>query len=362
MVLFKKIDWYMLRLFLLTLLVVIVSVGVMIIIINMVERLRYFIDNEMPILQIIEYYLYYGGWVIKSFFPVFVLLSALFTVSILARKNEILAMKATGLSLYRITLPFLVITMILSAGHFYYSEYIYPPANQKRLEMKEFIIKNRSRRTYEKATNLYRQISPGYFYTMAMFNLPQKEGKDLKVYRTQDNHLRKLITANEVKYANGRWLAYNGVVREFDDSLKKSFTAFDTLSIFDIKDKPDELTRRLGQPEDMGYEELKEYINLMKRTGAPYNREAIDLQVKFAFPITSIIVVMFSVPFASNTKKGGIAVSFAIGALMALIYFVSFRILQSAGYNEKVPEYIAIWGVNAVFFVVGLVALITARK
>lgn len=352
----------MLRLFLMTLLVVTVSVGVMIIIINMVERLRYFIDNEMPLLQIIEYYLYFGGWVIKSFFPVFVLLSALFSVSILARKNEILAMKASGLSLYRITMPFLIVTLFLSIGHFYYSEYIYPPANQKRLEMKEFIIKNRSRRTYEKVTNLYRQIQPGYFYTMAMFNLPRLEGKDLKVYRTKENHLRELITANSVKYTNGRWLAFDGIVREFDDSLKKSYTAFDTLSIFDIKDKPDDLTRRLGKPEDMGYEELKEYIALMKRTGAPYNREAIDLQIKFSFPLTSLIVVMFSVPFASNTKKGGIAISFAIGALMALIYFVSFRILQSAGYNERVPEYIAIWGVNAVFFVIGLLALFSARK
>lgn len=352
----------MLRLFLMTLLVVTVSVGVMIIIINMVERLRYFIDNEMPLLQIIEYYLYYGGWVIKSFFPVFVLLSALFSVSILTRKNEILAMKANGLSLYRITMPFLIMTLFLSIGHFYYSEYIYPPANQKRLEMKEFIIKNKSRRTYEKATNIYRQISPGYFYTMAMFNLPQREGKDLKIYRTRDNHLRKLITANSIKYTNGRWLASEGIVREFDDSLKKSYTSFDTLSIFDIKDKPEELTRRLGLPEDMGYEELKEYIALMKRTGAPYNREAIDLQIKFSFPLTSLIVVMFSIPFATTTKKGGLAISFATGALMALIYFVSFRILQSAGYNEKVPEYLAIWGVNAVFFVVGLIALFTARK
>ena len=85
----------MLRLFFLILLVITISVGLIIIIMNMIERLNYFIENNMPVLQIIEYYIYFGGWVIKSFFPVFVLLSTLFTFSLLARKNEVLAMKAS---------------------------------------------------------------------------------------------------------------------------------------------------------------------------------------------------------------------------------------------------------------------------
>ena len=352
----------MLKLFFITLLVVTVAIGLTIVIINMVERLRYFIDNEMTILQIAEYYVYFAGWVIKSFFPVFILLATLFTLSFLARKNEILAMKSAGISLYRIAMPFLIVTLILSVAHFYYNEYIYPPANQKRLEMKEFTIKNRSKRRYEKVSNIYRQISPGHFYTLALFNVPRKEGNDLKIYRTEGNRLKELTTASVVRYDNFQWFATSGTIRIFDDSLGESFTTFDTMTIPYIKDRPDELAKRIGKPEDMGLEELEEYIDLMKRAGGPYIREAIDLKIKYSFPLASVIVVLICIPFASNPRKGGVAISFAVGILISLIYFVAFRVLQSAGYNEKIPDYLAIWGVNGVFFLIGLVSLVTARK
>lgn len=358
----KKLDRYMLKLFFLTLLVVIVAIGLTIIVINMVERLRYFIDNDMSLLQIAEYYTYFAGWVLKSFFPVFILLATLFTLSFLARKNEILAMKSSGLSLYRIAAPFLLVTLLLTAGHFYYNEYIYPPANKKRIEMKEFTLKNRPKRRYEKVSNIYRQISPGHFYTLSIFNVPRQEGKDLKIYKTEENRLKEMTTASVITYKNFQWLAMNGTVRIFDDSLGESYTTFDTMTLPDIKDIPADLARRIGKPEDMGLEELEEYINLMKRSGGPYVREAIDLKIKYSYPMASIIVVLICIPFASNPRKGGIAVSFAVGILISLVYFVAFRILQSAGYNEKIPDYLAVWGVNGVFFLVGLISLVYARK
>lgn len=359
---FKKLDLYMLKLFFITLFVVIITIGLTFVVLNMVERLRYFLDNDMSLLQIAEYYIYFAGWVLKSFFPVFVLLATLFTLSFLARKNEILAMKSAGISLYRIALPFLIVTVLLSAGHFYYNEYIYPPANKKRVEIKEFTLKNRSKRRFEKVTNIYRQISPGYFYTLSMFNVPRKEGNDIKIYKTEGNSLKALTTASNISYENFQWIARNGTIRIFDDSLGESFTTFDTMTLTDIKDKPEDLAKRIGKPEDMGLEELQKYVRLMKRSGGPYAREAIDIKIKYSFPMASVIVVMICIPFAANPRKGGVAVSFAVGILISLVYFVTFRILQSAGYSEKIPDYVAVWGVNGVFFIIGLISLIKAKK
>ena len=48
--------------------------------------------------------------------------------------------------------------------------------------------------------------------------------------------------------------------------------------------------------------------------------------------------------------------------MIALAYFVLFRITQSAGYNEKIPQDLAVWGVNGLFFVIGLFLMIKARK
>ncbi|MEW5995559.1 MAG: LptF/LptG family permease, partial [Candidatus Zixiibacteriota bacterium] len=151
------------------------------------------------------------------------------------------------------------------------------------------------------------------------------------------------------------------VLREFD-STGESYTEFDQYPLPDIEDRPDDFSKPIGKPEDMSYDELKAYIDLMKRTGGPYLRESIDLDIKLAFPLTSIIVVLISVPFASSPRRGGIAVSIAAGALISLAYFVLFRVLQSAGYNERIPKELAIWGVNGLFFLVGVVSMMLSKK
>ncbi len=357
----KKIDRYLLRHFFAALLVVTAAIGLTIISINAVEELRDFVDHKVPLYKILEYYVYFGGWVIKSFFPMFILLSVLFSVSILARRQEILAMKSTGLSLYRIAAPILLTTLILAGAHFWYNEFIFPPANKKRLEIKEFTIENKSKRSLERVHNIYRQIAKGYFYTIGSFNVERREGTDLRVFRSEGNRLAEIITAERLEYVDHRWLASNGVVRTFD-TTGESFREFNSLQLPDIEEVPEDFSKRIGKPEDMGYEELKKYIELMKRTGGPYVRESIDLDIKMAFPLSSCIVVLICIPFAANPRRGGIAVSFALGTMVSLLYFVLFRSLQSAGYNEKVPKELAVWGVNGMFFLIGLISMWKARK
>ncbi|MFQ6007423.1 MAG: LptF/LptG family permease [Candidatus Zixiibacteriota bacterium] len=357
----KRIDLYLLKSFLLYLIVVTIAVGLTIIVINVVEELQDFIDHKVPLASVFEYYFYFAGWVIKSFLPMFVLLATLFSVSMLARRYEILAMKFSGVSLYRLTLPYFVIATILALGHIYYNEYLYPPANQRRLEIKEFTIEKRSKQARTHVSNIYRQIKPGYFYTIASFNINRQQGSNLKVYKTTQNRLNQIITAAEVSYQDNRWVARKGVVRSFE-SNRESYTEFAEMTLPDIKDKPEDFAKRIGKPEDMGYEELKSYIDLMKRTGGPHLQESIDLDIKLSYPLTSVIVVLISIPFASNPRRGGIAVSIAAGAIISLVYFVLFRVLQSAGYNEKIPKLLAVWGVNGLFFFIGMIALLKARK
>ena len=358
----RKLDRYLLRSFFTALLVVTVAIGLTIVVINMVEKSREFLDHKVPVLTILQYYLYFAGWVVKSFLPVFVLLATLFSVSMLARRNEILAMKANGLSLYRVTLPFFFVTVLIAIGHFYYSEYIYPPLNHRRLEIDAYTIGERSKESLSRVQGLFRQIRPGSFYTLSTFDASRNQGNDLKLYETAGNQVRKVVTAHRVEYINFQWLAHEGSIREFTDSSHETYNKFDTMTIAEMIDKPEELSKKIWKSEDMGIVELQQYIEMMKRTGGPYLRESIDLKLKYAFPLSSVIVVLISIPFASNPRRGGIAVSFAVGAMIALLYFIMFRVVQSAGYNEKIPDYVAVWGVNGLFFLLGLVLMLTAKK
>jgi len=358
----KTLDRYLLRSFFQALFVVTVSLTLMIIIINMVEQLRDFLDHDVSFLKILEYYLYWGGWVIKTFFPMFVLLSILFSVSMMARKNEILAMKANGLSLYRIALPFVMVTLLLAGGHFWYNEYFFPPANRKRVEMKTFVIEARSAQILQRASNVYRQIRPGYFYTIGRFNVSQNSGTTFRLYHSESNQLKRLVVANEIIYEDFIWKAISGESRIFEDGINVSFVTFDTLELTDIKDKPKDFARKIGKSEDMSLDEITQYIELMKRTGGPYLRELVDLKIKYSYPLTSCIIVLICVPLAANPRRGGVAVSFAMGTLISLIYFVLFRMSQAAAYSEKIPVEVGVWGIDALFLLVGIVLMVKAKK
>jgi lipopolysaccharide export system permease protein len=358
----KQLDIYLLRHFFLALIVVVVAIGFTIIVINMVEELRDFIDHSVPLLSILEYYLYFAGWTIKSFFPMFIMLATLFSISLLARKNELLAMKASGISLYRIMLPLVTCAIVLAVAHFNFNEYIFPPANRKRLEIKNFTIEGKSKEVFGRARDIYRQIQPGHFYMIGSLNILRGEGENLRIYKTEKNKLSQLITAERIRYEDYFWRAEEGVVRDFSDSVESAFIEFDTLTILDINEVPDDFANRIGKPEDMSLDQLKQYIDLMKRTGGPYLREAIDLKLKYAYPLTSVIVMMICIPFASNPRRAGVAVSFAGGALITLVYVVLFRIVHSAGYNGKIPEDLSVWGVNGLFFLIGLALIFKARK
>ena len=89
----RVLDRYLLRYFIISLLIITVGIGVLIIAINMVGELRNFVDHEVALTQILIYYVYFAGWIIKSFLPVFILLATLSSVGILARRLEKLAMK-----------------------------------------------------------------------------------------------------------------------------------------------------------------------------------------------------------------------------------------------------------------------------
>lgn len=358
----KKLDRYILTIFFQALVVVTIALTATIIVINMVEELRDFFDHDVPLVQVLEYYLYFGGWIIKTFLPMFVLLAALFAVSMMARHNEILAMKASGLSLYRITLPLFVAALVISASHFYYNEYLFPPANQKRVEMKAFVIEARSRKSQQMARNIYRQIRPGYFYTIGNFNIAKRGGTTFRLYLSQENQLNRLIVADNIIYDDFLFKAVNGEDRTFEDGVSVSFVSFDTLALPDIKDKPGDFARRIGGPEDMSLDDLREYIALMKRTGAPYLRETVNVKTKFSFPLSSAIIVLICVPIAANPRKGGVAVSFAIGALISLVYFVLFKVSMATAYSGKIPVEVGVWGVNALFLIVGISLMLKARK
>ena len=107
---------------------------------EMLELTAWVINHGVRLSHILLFIFYLLPDIILFSLPATTLMAVFVAFLRLSGSNEILAMKASGLSLYRITLPLLITSVVLAAGNFYYNEYIYPPAYKERLQFKEFTI------------------------------------------------------------------------------------------------------------------------------------------------------------------------------------------------------------------------------
>ena len=103
----KILEKYLIKQFLATQLFALIAFAAIFIIIDIIGFLDKFIDHSVSFSMLIQYYIFYLPYIIILTLPVATLLASLFSVGQLSRYNEITAMRASGLSIYRILSPLL---------------------------------------------------------------------------------------------------------------------------------------------------------------------------------------------------------------------------------------------------------------
>lgn len=357
----KTLDRYLLLRFIAALFLAVAAITLVALIVDLVENLEDIVDNAASIKDVVIYYIYFIPWVYKIIIPAAVLLAGLFSLGLLARHNEILAMKSVGISLYRIALPLLIFSFLLSIANFFFNEELLPIATRERNRIKQGEIKKSESREATVLYNISKQGNGGYIYLFETFRPALKEGRNCLVQRFVSDSLKESYRGDRIRFVQGRWIIYDGAYRNFSDTAE-SYVKFDSLVLDKCRERPEEFEKFRGKPEDMGYRELAGYIQVLRKTGAPYTRELVDLKIKLSFPLTSFIVMFICIPLASNPRRSGVAISFAIASGISLVYFVIFKITQSLGYSGTLPPDVAAWSINALFLAVGLTVFFKSHK
>ena len=231
----------------------------------------------------------------------------------------------------------------------------------RRNDIKHGSIERKPQQSGTVLYNVSKQGEGGYIYHFELFRPVRGEARNVLVQKFQNDTLIESFRGDRMMYHHGRWIIYDGTRRTFGDTTE-TYVKFDSLILDDAREKPEEFAKYLGKPEDMGYRELHGYIEVLKKTGAPYTQELVDLKTKISFPFTSFIVMFICVPLASNPKRSGVAMSFALASGISLIYFVIFKVTQSLGYSGKLSPDMAAWSINIVFLLFGIFVLAKSHK
>jgi lipopolysaccharide export system permease protein len=308
-----------------------------------------FLSNHANVMQMASYFLFSIPVIISFVMPPAVLLATLMTYSTFSKFNEVTAMKANGISLYRIAFPALIFAAIVSICLFYFSEMITPTAIQKT----EYIIKVDVQK--QQSTGFFKQNEIWYrshnaIYKFGMFDVTKDSIHAVTInYLNPDFTLAQRIDAESAEWKNGQWIFYDLMITHFDAN-NSPVLEWDKQRVIALPEKPDDFKIIQKDAEKMGYFDLRKYIKKIQTEGYDATRYIVDLYGKQAMPFVTLILVFIGISFSLRSQRGGgIMQSIGIGIFIGLSYFIVHAFSMSLGRSGILPALLAAWAANIIF-------------
>ena len=327
------------------------------------EKMDTFIKNQAPFHLIFEYLAYkIPELTFQWTLPYAVLLSTLLTLGTFSRHSEITAMKAGGVSLYRITLPLFFIALITSFFSFLGNEYLVPLTNQRTNYLLDVKVRK------EQPSSSFKNFKIWYHSEQRIYNIQllDPETKVLKGFTLFqfDAGFRCIqrIDAREVRWRGDQWRFVDGVERNFGANGSVQVLPFKE-KVFHLKEDWDSFQNIELKSREMSYGELRQYIDRIRSAGYDATRYLVDLHSKLAYPFLNLIMVFIGIPFALKTgRSGGIALSIGISVMIGFVYGVTFYVFLAFGKSGILPPLLAAWTPTVVFGLLGVFTLISLRQ
>jgi len=355
----RLIDRYVLREFLLYLLLGVSSFVGIYLIVDLFEKIDTFVDHRAAAHLVFDYYLNNLPVILIQVLPVAMLLAVVLAFGQLRRFNEVSAMQSCGLSPLRITTPLLLVAVLISGGAFLLGEEVVPDAYRQQQETLDVRIKKKRPADQRGRSGIYYMGRGGRVYVAQHFEplTPRLVEVSLQQFARSDagQELYRRLDAAEARWRPGGVLEFrDGTLRSFRAGEEKlaSFARYaDTRTV----EQPDEFTRIENDPFNMNRRDLADYIARIRAGGAKVNQYQVDYHLRAAFPASNFIMVLLGSCLSLRILRGGMALGFGVSLFLGFAYYGFLRVGQALGYTGHVPPLLAAWLGNLVFGFFGAV-------
>jgi LPS export ABC transporter permease LptG len=360
----QVVDSYVLKSFLFWFALLLIGFVLMTHVYTFFDLLSDIVKNHIRMFRVFTYLFFLTPQLIFDSAPISVLVAVLITFGILTKHNEITALKASGVSLYRLAVPVLGAALLMSGGLFAFAHYYVPDANRRQDAIRKE-IKGKAVQTYLHPDRHWvfdpgSNNDPRVFYFRYNIDGEQKVMWGPQVFELDptDFRVHKHISAEKARWepALHTWIFENGWSRQDPGGRREQFKNFagQATTFQEIYERPDYFLQEVLQDQQMNYQQLAAYIRDLKRSGI----DTITLQVsfyrKFALPLFALVMALIAVPFAflagNRGAMAGVGVSFAI----AIAYWAIGRLFEQMGDVNLLPAVIAAWSPDVLFATAGM--------
>lgn len=327
------------------------------------ERVDNFIEHKAHLSQYILYFSNKIPMIVVQVAPMAVLMGVFMSLGGLSRNSELTAMRASGISLWRITVPLLATALLITGMLQVANEFVVPLSAQKVNYILQIQVKGKPQLAIKRDRLWFRE---GNAIINVRQALPEKNAlQGVTIFKIgEDFQLRSRIDAPKATYVKGEWQFENTTVRQFPTDAAEVATVehYDRKSA-ELSKTPDDFRTAERKTEELGVRDLRKMTTKLAEEGYDATRYRVDMHARLATPFASVIMAFLGIPFALQKKRGaslatGITISVAIG----ISYHIIQAMLLAFGYSSVIPPVVAAWAPNLLFGLFGVWLLLMVRE
>lgn len=355
----KKLDLFIIKKFLGTFFFSILLFTLVAIIIDLTEKIDNFFEKYIPVSEIIfGYYINFIPYIDALLAPLFIFISVIFFTSKMASNSEIVAILASGVSFYRLLLPYMLSAVFLSAFLLLTNHFIVPEANKGRLGFEYAYISTHMKNRV--GHNIHMQIKKDTYVYIENYTVKDSVGYKFTYEKLKNGKLVYKLRADKIKWSSEKqkWEMRNYFARKIDQMDEKIWEGrdLDTLMGF----YPRDFDAKSRMMEEMNTIELNDQIQELKLRGAD-NIEFYEIEYyrRTADAFTAIILTLIGFALASRKMRGGLGLHIVMGFALSAGYIVFSRFSTTFSTNGNLDPFWGVWIPNIIF---GIMALILLRR
>jgi LPS export ABC transporter permease LptG len=362
------IDDYILRSFLGYLVLIITSFLMLMLVFTFFELLGDIFRNKVSLIVVAGYLLNVIPYMLYNLLPMSVLLAVLVTFTVLQRSNELTAMKATGISIYRAVVPVLVIAGILAASLFVFDQSYLPIANRRQEALRNQ-IKGRPAQTVLRADHRWifgQENKTGTYniYYYDFFDPDRNQFANLNIFEIDGAtfEITKRIHAARANYEEGLkqplWVLTDGWARSFgaangrQDAIADYHT-FNVSTFDELREQPSYFKKEVKQSSEMDFSELQRYIADLQQSGFDVVKLKVQLHRKLAYPLITFVMALLAIPFSITPGRRAVLTGVVTAVGIAVVYTLVNGLFEAMGDVSYLPPMLAAWFPDVIFALVG---------
>jgi LPS export ABC transporter permease LptF/LPS export ABC transporter permease LptG len=353
----QLLDMYLLRSFFYYFILLTVGFIVLFEVFTFFELLDDIAHHRTGLLEVVYYFFYLASYLFYQLAPLAALVAVLITLGLMTKNNELVALKAGGISLYRISLPLLLAGIFLAAGLVVLDDTYLPFANQRQDALRNQ-IKGRPAQTYYQPNRQWIFGENAKVYNYALFDPDRELFGGLNVFELDPAtfEIRRRIYAARAHWDEQQktWILESGWVREFNHGQVTHYEPFLANALKELDEPPSYFNREVRQSYQMTWWELKRYIGDLSQAGFDVARLSVQLQKKISFPLIAPIIILLAIPFSILVGTRGAVGGLALGVAIAIVYWAASALTEAMGAVGQLPPIMAGWAPDTIFAFLGL--------